>query len=135
MDRARAVGADLSALYAFADAKNLYLRLDQYGGFSLPPAQPFEYAFDLTSPEWGNRSYQINIPNTGAPFRLFPMEGTTLLAKEQKIYHSVAIGQVLETVVPLEILKNPSQIVITAYVHAGRDLIIRLLPATVVLQH
>lgn len=123
LDSARAAGADISAVYVFADSKYLYLRLDQYGGFPNPPLQLLQYQFDLTSPEWGSRYYQINIPNSGPLIRLLPIEGTTLLFGEQKNYDTVAIGQVLEAVVPLEMLKNPSQIMITTYVHTDRETI------------
>jgi hypothetical protein len=116
LERAKTVGADISALYAFADSKNLYLRLDQYGGFPRPPLQLFEYSFEITSPEWGKRSYQITIPNSGSALRLLPIEGITPQTNEQRIYDAVAIGQVLEAIVPLETLNNPSQITVVACV-------------------
>ncbi len=47
-------GVDLSALYAFADDKYLYLRQDQHGGFPQPPLQDLTYVFDLNSPQCGD---------------------------------------------------------------------------------
>lgn len=129
-DVARVAGADISALYAFADSKNLYLRLDQYGGFPHPPLRSLDYSFEITSPEWGNRYYQITIPNSGSALRLLPFEGTTPLMNEQKIYSAMAIGQVLEAIVPLEMLNNPSQVTITASVQGIK----KLNPATVFLK-
>jgi hypothetical protein len=115
-DRARAAGAEILAVYAFADSKNLYLRLDQSGGFPVPPLRPFDYVFDLTSSEWGNRHYQINIPNSGSSIFLLPIEDAPFLTQEQKIDNAAAMGEVLEAIVPLELLQDAKLVTLTVSV-------------------
>jgi len=110
-------GADLAAFYAFADDRYLYLRLDQHGGFPQPPLQDLTYSFDIKSREWGRQAYQVSVANSGASTYFLPTEGNTPHHENAQMLQIQAIGQVLEAVVPLDLLDNPREMTIKAYVN------------------